>query len=105
MNRLWPVLLPELRQFPEDKRNTAFQNARDSELESLELIGIAVWLVIVTSFTKFILNKTAMSGDPSTTLAVNIVVDVPLLAAVIVPIHIRRLRRGLRKQLEQRGRP
>lgn len=105
MNRLWLVLLPELRQFPEDKRNKAFQNARDSELESLELIGIAVWLVIVTSFTRFILNKTAMSGDPSTTLAVNIVVDVPLLAAAFVPIHLRRLRRGLRKQLEQRGRP
>lgn len=104
MNRLWLVWLPELRQFPEDKRRKAFQNARDSELESLELVGIAVWLVIVTSFTRFILNKTAMSGDPSTTLAVNIVVDIPLLAVVFVPIHIRRLRRGLRKQLEQRGR-
>lgn len=105
MTRLWLVLLPELRRFPEDKRDKAFHNARDSELASLELVGIAVWLVIVTSFTKFILNKTAMSGDPSTTLAVNIVVDIPLLAAVFVPIHIRRLRRGLRKQLEQRGRP
>lgn len=105
MKRLWLVLLPELRQFPESKQGQVLQNARDCELEALELIGIAVWLVIVTSFTKFVLNRAAMDGDPSMTLAVNIVADVPLLAAVFIPIHIRRLRRGLRKQLEQQGRP
>lgn len=105
MNRLWLVLLPELRQFPEEKQGKVLQNARDCALESVELIGIAVWLVIVTSFAKFILNRAGMDSDHSMTLAVNIVVDVPLLAVVFIPIHIRRLRRGLRKQLEQQGRP
>lgn len=104
MKRLWLVLLPELGQFPEIRQEKAFQEAQNSALESIELIGIAVWLVAVTSFTKFILTKVGMESDPSITLAVNIVVDVPLLAAVFIPIHIRRLRRGLRKQLELRGR-
>jgi hypothetical protein len=104
MNRLWLVLLPELRKFPEVKQDKALQNARDCELESLELVGIAVWLVLVTSLTKYLLTKASLSSDPSATLAVNIVVDVPLLAVVFVPIHIRRLRRGLRKQLDQQGR-
>jgi hypothetical protein len=104
MKRLWLALLPELAQFPEVRQEKAFQEARKSALESIELIGIAVWLVIVTSFTKFILTQAGMESDPSMTLAVNIVVDVPLLSAVFFPIHIRRMRRGLRKQLEQRGR-
>lgn len=102
MKRLWLVLLPELRQFPEVWQEEALKKARESALEARELVGIAVWLVIVTSFTRFILNRAGMESDPSTTLAVNIVVDVPLLAAVFIPIHIRRSRRGLRRQLEQR---
>lgn len=105
MIRLWLVLLPELRQFPAGKQDKALQNARDSELEPLELVGIAVWLVLVTALTKYILAETSMSSDLSATLVMNIVVAAPLLAVVFVPIHIRRLRRGLRKQLEQRGRP
>lgn len=104
MNRLWLVLLPELRQFPEGKQDKALQNARDCGLQSLELVGIAVWLVFVTSLAKFILAKASMSSDLSATLAINILVVVPMLAVVFVPIHIRRLRRGLRKQLEQQGR-
>jgi hypothetical protein len=105
MNRLRLLLMPELRQFPGGRQSKALQSARDCPLESLELIGIAIWLVIVTSFTKFLLTQAGMEADPSMTLAVNIVVDVPLLAAVFVPIHIRRLRRGLRRQLKQLGRP
>src|SRR5674476_1132647 len=78
--------LPELRQFPEEKQGKVLQKARDCALESVELIGIAVWLVIVTSFAKFILNRAGMDSDHSMTLAVNIVVDVPLLAVVFIPI-------------------
>lgn len=44
-----------------------------------------------------------MSTDILATLVVNVLLVVPLLLAVYVPIHIRRLRRGLRQQLEQRG--
>lgn len=103
MKRLWLALLPELRQFPEVRQEKALQEARSTGLEPIELIGIAIWLVIVTSFTKYILNSAGMASDPSMTLAVNIVVVVPLLAMVFIPIHIRRLRRGLRKQIDQRS--
>lgn len=105
MNRLWPRLLPELRQFPLTEQDQALRNARDGALEPLELVGIAVWLVLVTGLTKYLLARTAMSNDPSATLVMNLVVTVPLLAAAFVPVHIRRLRRGLRKQLQERGRP
>lgn len=104
MIRLWLVLLPELRQFPADKQDKALQNARNSELEPVELVGIAAWLVPVVVLAKYIAAKAAMSDNLSATLVMNIVVVVPLLALVFVPIHIRRLRRGLRKQLAQQGR-
>lgn len=104
MIRLWLVLLPELRQFPADKQDKALQDARNSELEPVELIGIAVWLVPVVVFAKHIAAKVAMSDNFSATLLINIAVVVPLLALVFAPIHIRRLRRGLRKQLAQQGR-
>jgi hypothetical protein len=105
MNRLWPALLPELRQFPAVEQDGVLRQARDAALEPLELIGIAIWLVLVTALTKYILVQTASATDVSATLAVNLVVTVPLLVAAFVPIHIRRLRRGLRKQLDQRDRP
>lgn len=104
MIRLWLLLLPELRQFPADKQDKALQDARNSELEPVELIGIAVWLVPVVVLAKHIAAKAAMLDSLPITLLMNIVVVVPLLALVFTPIHIRRLRRGLRKQLVQQGR-
>ncbi len=104
MNRAWLVLLPELRQFPREKQDKALQLARDCELEPLELIGIAVWLVPVMTLAKYILNQASLGEDAFATLVMNVFVVVPLLAAVFAPIHIRRLRRCLRKQLTQQVR-
>lgn len=101
---MWLVLLPELRQFPGEKQDQALQLARRCELEPLELIGIAVWLVPVMTLAKYILSQAALGEDAFATLVMNVFVVVPLLAAVFAPIHIRRLRRGLRKQLTQQGR-
>jgi len=104
MNRLWLALLPELRQFPQEKQDKALQLARGCELEPLELIGIAVWLVPVMTLSKYILSQASLGEDAFATLVMNVFVVVPLLAAMFAPIHIRRLRRGLRKQLTQQGR-
>ena len=104
MNRLWLALLPELREFPQEKQDRALQLARGCELEPLELIGIAVWLVPVMTLAKYILSQASLGEAAFATLGMNLFVVVPLLAAVFAPIHIRRLRRGLRKQLTQQGR-
>ena len=104
MIRLWLVLLPELRQFPAGEQDKALHTARNTELEPLELIGIAAWLVPVVMLSKYLATRAAMSDELSATLSMNIVVAVPLLALVFAPIHIRRLRRGLRNQLARLGR-
>lgn len=104
MNRLWRALLPDLQRFPAADQEKALQKARDAALESPELIGIAIWLVLVTALTRYILVQTSASTDVWATLVVNLVFTAPLLIAVYVPIHVRRLRRGLKKQLDQQGR-
>jgi hypothetical protein len=104
MSRLWLALLPELRQFAQSQQGQALQSARASELEPLELVGLAVWLVPVVVLAKYLLVQASLVSDIPATLVMNILFVVPLLAVVFAPIHIRRLRRGLRKQLEQQGR-
>lgn len=106
MNRLWPLLLPELREFADDERAAALHAARDTALDVVELVGMAVGLVAVTMLTRYGLP----AGEPSMRYAamlMNFAAAVPLLALALGPFHLRRLRRGLREQLmrRQRGRP
>jgi len=103
MNRLWPVLLPELRQFPAAEQDGALASARDTALDLFELLGMAVGLVAVTALTRYALVDPGLSVRVGAA-ATNLVVAVSLLAAFLGPFHLRRLRRGLRQQLRRRGR-
>lgn len=104
MNRLWPVLLPELRHFPAAEQDAALKAARDTALDMLELLGMAAGLVVVTGLTKYSLSDSGMSTRFGAAL-LNFVVALPLLAVCLGPFHVRRLRRGLREQLQRRGPP
>jgi hypothetical protein len=102
MMQLWPVLLPELRQFPESERSGALAKARETVLDVTELVAMAVGLVAVTALTKYGVPDLSMASRFGLTLA-NFAVALPLLVAVLGPFHLRRLRRGLRRQLQHRG--
>ena len=104
MNRLWLVLLPELRQFPAAEQDGALKTARDTPLDLLELLSMAGGLVAVTALTRYTLADTAMSTRFAAAL-LNFAVAIPLLLALLGPFHVRRLRRGLREQLERRRQP
>lgn len=103
VKRLWPALLPELRQFPESEREQALQRARETSLDVIELVGMAVGLVAVTALTKYSVPDASMSSRFAMAL-INFAVAMPLLVAALGPFHVRRLRRGLRAQLRARGR-
>lgn len=105
MSRLWLVLLPELRRFPTVEQAAALKAARDTPLDVLELIGMAAGLVAVTALTRYSVADAADMAARFGAGALNFVVALPLLAAVVGPFHIRRLRRALREQLLRRGRP
>jgi hypothetical protein len=102
MNRLWPALLPELRRFPLDEQDDVLRAARRTELDFVELIGMATGLLVVTALTRYTLADAGMARSFLGTL-VNFAVALPLLAIALGPFHIRRVRRGLRDQLRSKG--
>jgi hypothetical protein len=102
VNRLWLVLLPELNRFPRVEQDSALRAARDTALETIELLGMAAGLVLVTALTRYTLpDASALSRFAAAVL--NFAIAVPLLTLILGPFHLRRLRRGLRQQLRQRG--
>lgn len=100
---LWQKLLPELRRFPPAEQRQAMQLARASRLDAAELVILAVWLVLVTALMRNLVNGAPESERIAYSVVMNLLVTVPLLLLVLGPIHIRRLRRGLREQLEKRS--
>jgi hypothetical protein len=103
MSRLWMVLLPELRLFPAPERAEALQAARDTALDIFELLGMAAALLLVTALTRYSVADIDMSTRFGAAV-LNFAVAIPLLAVALGPFHLRRLRRGLRGQLQRRHR-
>lgn len=102
MRKLWLLLLPELGQFPPPDQAQALKKARETDLDILELLGVAFGLVLVTVATQYALPDRSLPSRFAAAL-LNFVVAVPLIALVAAPFHIRRLRRGLRGQLKMPG--
>ena len=100
MNRLWPVLLPELRSFSDSERDIALKRARETPLDALELVGMAAGLVLVTALTRYVLPDGGFATRFAA-MAMTFAVAMPLLMLCLGPFHVRRLRRGLREQLRR----
>ena len=103
MNRLWPALLPELAHIAEHERTEALRQARRQALDAIELAGMAAGLVVVTALTKFALPDPAQASRAGRVL-IDFAVAMPMLVAVLGPIHLRRVRRGLRAWLRRTAR-
>jgi nitrate/nitrite transporter NarK len=101
VTRLWSALLPELRRFSSTERAAALRQARSTELDMFELVAMAAGLVLVTALTRYSLPEPSI-GTRLVFLLVNAAVAIPSLMVVLGPFHLRRLRRGLRKQLQDR---
>ena len=101
MNGLWQTVLPELRRFSATERPRALRLAREGRLDAGELVIMAVWLVLVTALMRNLLGHAPEDERLAYGLVMNLLVAAPLLLLVFIPIHVRRLRRGLRAQLEQ----
>ena len=69
----------------------------------IELLGIAFGLVLTVSITRYALQE-AGTLERVAAAALNFAVAVPLLALLIGPFLVRRVRRGLDAQLGHAGR-
>ncbi len=101
MTRLWLLLVPDLNQVETAKRKEALKQASRSDLTGKELIGMAIWLVIVSVITQAVLKGATDENRLTFTIVTNLILTAPLLLAVFIPIHIRRIRRDIRRQLGQ----
>ena len=101
MNAAWLALLPELREIDETRRDVALRAARDEPLSVAELLGVVAALVIVTATTRYAVPDAGAASSRLALALLNFVVAVPMLALLLGPLHWRRLRRGLRRQLRR----
>jgi hypothetical protein len=97
-----PILFPELSRFAPRERHAAVREASRTPFDVVELLAIAAGLVLATALTRYSAVELSLAERLGMALA-NFVVALPLLALVVVPFHIRRVRRGLREQLSSRG--
>jgi hypothetical protein len=96
------TLLPQLRQFgPPAERKLAITRAREEPLDPFEWVAMAVALLFVALLTRHSLESLQL-GTRIGYVLLNFAVATPLLAIAIGPFHIRRLRRGLQRQLDAR---
>lgn len=100
MKKFWLLLVPDLAQVHAARRDEALKLASRSDLQAGELIAMAVWLVIVSVLTRSILQGATDDNRLAFTIVTNLIFTAPALLAVFIPIHIRRIRRGIRKQQE-----
>lgn len=95
-------LYPELRNVALPERYRRLRQARQTPLDALELFGMAAGLVVVTALTRYAGAELDASGRFAAALA-NFAIAVPLLALCLGPFHVRRVRRGLRRNQENDG--
>lgn len=101
MARLDDLLYPRLAALPEGERPAALERARRTAFDVIELVGIALGLVVATAVTRY---GAAELGplERVGAAAANFILAVPLLALLVGPFLVRRVRRGLERELSGR---
>ena len=97
-------LYPQLRAFPVGDRAAALRHARRTAFDVVELVGIALSLVLVTALTRYDAHDLG-TAERFAAAALNFAVAIPLLLALVGPFHVRRVRRGLERELHARHGP
>jgi hypothetical protein len=101
MKRIWLWLVPDLAKVHHAMRDDALSKASRSGLTSGELITMVIWLLIVSIMTSAILSGATNENRVAFTIVTNLIFTAPALLAVFIPIHLRRIRRDIRRQLKQ----
>ena len=96
-------LYPTLGKFELEDRSRALANAKEVSFDAIEVIGIGVALVLVIALTRYSTAHLGFIARVGAAFA-NFVVAVPLLLVFAGPFYVRRVRRGLREQLDSRSR-
>jgi len=97
------LLYPRLRELPSEQWREVLPRAREEAFDTLETVGIALGMALVA----WILSQpeAARTARPLPLLYIaHFVAAIPLLAAIVGPILLRRTRRGIEREI-RRQRP
>ena len=97
MKPLELFLYPELSPLAPEERARALRRARETPFDLVELAGMALAVVIVTSLTRYGVGHGVL-GQLALGLG-SFLVAIPLLALTAGPFLYRRTRRGLEREL------
>jgi len=92
-------LYPELGKIHPKDRSRALKEAKDTPFDAIEFAGIGIALLLVVLLTRYSTAGMGL-GERIGAALVNFVVALGLLALFAGPFYVRRIRRGLRKQID-----
>ena len=92
-------LYPELGKIHPRDRSRALKEAKGGPFDAIEFAGIGIALLLVVILTRYSTAGMGLTERIGAALA-NFVVSLGLLALFAGPFYVRRIRRGLRKQID-----
>ncbi len=96
-------LYPDLKKIDPKERINALRKARETSFDTIEIVGIGIAVVLVVILTRYSALGMAPLGRMGAALW-NFVVAIPLLLVFAGPFYVRRIRRGLRENIDKRSR-
>jgi len=97
-------VFPALRQLPRAEWDQALKQARETNFDTIEWIGVLADIAFVTYLLRFDVDQGAAVSLP-VRYFIQFLAAVPLLALVVGPFYLRRTRRGLDQEIERRQGP
>lgn len=94
-------MLPRLPELSEHEWDAVLKRIRETEFDTIEWLGVMAGVVFITYFLRFD-PEIAATISPVMRYLVQFVAAFPLLVLIVGPFYLRRLRRGLDLELEQR---
>jgi hypothetical protein len=91
-------LYPELQKFEPPDRDPALRKAKDAKLDGFEIMGITFAVALTVALTRYSAAGFGLIERVGAALA-NLIIAVPVLMVLAGPFYVRRVRRGLRAQL------
>lgn len=95
---------PALRQLPRLEWDGALTQARETNFDTMEWMGIVAGVAFATYLLRFDADQAAALSLP-VRYFIQFLVAVPLLALIVSPFYLRRTRRGLDQAIERRRGP
>ena len=102
MASFWCLLSPELRQLPASDQVELLEQARGERFTTGETIVLVVWLIVVFLFVQQVVRQSGHENRVLFALVANLAIGAPAALAVVVPVYVRKMRRGIAGQIARR---